>query len=123
MYTISGAASRVLSGTAMAPIQVRSPEIMQGIGNIVQNAASFARREVHIDTRWTSEWSEVEVSDDGPGFDPAQEAQGVHLGLVGMRERVESLGGRLYVAAQVGTGVHITAHLPLQEPKEVAADA
>ena len=55
-------------GPRTAPIQVRSPEIMQGIGNIVQNAASFARREVHIDTRWTSEWSEVEVSDDGPGF-------------------------------------------------------
>lgn len=54
-----------------APIQVRSPEIMQGIGNIVQNAASFARHEVHIDTRWTTEWSEVEVSDDGPGFSEA----------------------------------------------------
>jgi two-component system sensor histidine kinase RegB len=54
-----------------APIQVRSPEIMQGIGNIVQNARSFARREIHIVTRWTTEWSEVEVSDDGPGFSEA----------------------------------------------------
>src|SRR5215470_7957387 len=51
-----------------APIQVRSPEIMQGIGNIVQNAVSFADREIRIATRWTTEWSEVEVSDDGPGF-------------------------------------------------------
>ena len=51
-----------------APIQVRSPEIMQGIGNIVQNAVSFAHREIRIATRWTTEWSEVEVSDDGPGF-------------------------------------------------------
>jgi two-component system sensor histidine kinase RegB len=51
-----------------APIQVRSPEIMQGVGNIVQNAVSFAGHEVHIATRWTTEWSEVEVSDDGPGF-------------------------------------------------------
>ncbi len=51
-----------------APIQVRSPEIMQGVGNIVQNAVSFARREVLIATHWTTEWSEVEVSDDGPGF-------------------------------------------------------
>jgi two-component system sensor histidine kinase RegB len=51
-----------------APIQVRSPEIMQGIGNIVQNAVSFARHEIRIATRWTTEWSEVEVSDDGPGF-------------------------------------------------------
>ena len=54
-----------------APIQVRSPEIMQGMGNIIQNAASFARNEVHIATRWTTEWSEVEVSDDGPGFSEA----------------------------------------------------
>jgi two-component system, sensor histidine kinase RegB len=54
-----------------APIQVRSPEIIQGIGNIVQNAVSFARKEVHIATHWTTEWSEVEVSDDGPGFSEA----------------------------------------------------
>lgn len=54
-----------------APIQVRSPEVMQGVGNIIQNAASFARHEVHIATRWTTEWAEVEVSDDGPGFSEA----------------------------------------------------
>jgi len=53
---------------ATAPTQVRSPELMQGIGNIIQNAASFARQEVHIATRWTTEWAEVEVTDDGPGF-------------------------------------------------------
>lgn len=56
---------------AVAPIQVRSPEIMQGIGNIVQNAVSFARHEIRIATRWTTEWSEVEVLDDGPGFSEA----------------------------------------------------
>jgi two-component system sensor histidine kinase RegB len=44
---------------------------MQGIGNIVQNAISFARQEIHISTRWTTEWSEVGVSDDGPGFSEA----------------------------------------------------
>ncbi|HET6222778.1 MAG TPA: ATP-binding protein, partial [Dongiaceae bacterium] len=51
--------------------QVRSPEFMQGIGNIVQNAVSFARQEVEIRSRWTAAWSEVEVSDDGPGFSEA----------------------------------------------------
>ncbi len=56
---------------ALAPIQVRSPEIMQGIGNIVSNAVSFARHEVRIHTRWSVSWSEVEVSDDGPGFSEA----------------------------------------------------
>ena len=38
---------------------------------IVQNAVSFARHEVRIATRWTTEWSQVEVSDDGPGFSEA----------------------------------------------------
>ena len=56
---------------AIAPIQVRSPEIMQGVGNIVQNAVSFARHEIRIVTRWTADWSEVEVTDDGPGFSDA----------------------------------------------------
>ena len=37
----------------------------------MQNAVSFANHEVHIATRWTTEWSEVEVSDDGPGFSEA----------------------------------------------------
>ncbi|MBV8192973.1 MAG: ActS/PrrB/RegB family redox-sensitive histidine kinase [Alphaproteobacteria bacterium] len=54
-----------------APIQVRSPEVIQGIGNIVQNAVSFARHEVRIVTHWSTDWSEVEVSDDGPGFSQA----------------------------------------------------
>ena len=44
---------------------------MQGIGNIVQNAMSFARHGVRIATHWTVEWSEVEVVDDGPGFSEA----------------------------------------------------
>lgn len=78
---------------ATAPIQIRSPEIMQGIGNIVQNAVSFARREVRVATRWTTEWSEVEVVDDGPGFSEAlldelgtpfistRQGQGGHMGL------------------------------------------
>jgi two-component system sensor histidine kinase RegB len=63
-------AGPVVAGGAptTAPIQVRSPEIMQGIGNIVQNALSFAKSEVHVATRWSTEWSEVEVTDDGPGF-------------------------------------------------------
>ncbi len=69
---ISFEAGPIGEGVPMtAPIQVRSPEIMQGIGNIVQNAVSFARHEIRITTRWTTEWSEVEVSDDGPGFSEA----------------------------------------------------
>jgi signal transduction histidine kinase len=54
----------------------------------------------------------LEVSDAGPGLaDPSKAALDGHLGLVGMRERVESLGGTFSVESGPGQGTHITARL------------
>jgi signal transduction histidine kinase len=57
----------------------------------------------------------VEVSDQGPGFDTAQSIgwEG-HLGLSGMRERVECLGGRFKIESEPGHGTRVIARLPLQ---------
>ena len=58
----------------------------------------------------------VEVSDQGPGFDPGGLAdEGEQLGLTGMRERVESLGGWFCVESEVGQGTRVIAGLPLEE--------
>lgn len=51
-----------------APVMVRGPEFLQGVGNLVQNACSFAQSTVTITTRWTAAWVEIAVEDDGPGF-------------------------------------------------------
>lgn len=57
----------------------------------------------------------VEVADAGPGFDPARvNGAGEHLGLTGMRERAESLGGRFHVASAAGQGTQVVALLPLE---------
>jgi signal transduction histidine kinase len=56
----------------------------------------------------------VEVSDDGRGFDPGERGSG--FGLVGMRERVERLAGRLSVEAAPGRGVTVRADLPAARP-------
>lgn len=48
--------------------------------------------------------------DDGRGFDPAGRKQG--LGLIGLRERVESLGGRFELESAPGSGVRIQATIP-----------
>lgn len=54
----------------------------------------------------------IEVSDQGPGFNWDQvTAQDGHLGLVGMRERVESLGGLFRVESGPGRGTTISARL------------
>ena len=57
----------------------------------------------------------VEVSDRGPGFNKEQSSWwDKHLGLVGMRERVESLGGTFFVESAPGQGTKVTANLSLQ---------
>jgi signal transduction histidine kinase len=58
----------------------------------------------------------VRISDGGPGFEPGTQAQAGHLGMTGMRERVESLGGVFELDAAAGRGTRITARMPLQVP-------
>jgi len=52
------------------------------------------------------------IEDDGVGFDPAAVARGGRLGLVGMRERTEMLGGNLLVESTPATGTTIVAEVP-----------
>ncbi len=54
----------------------------------------------------------VRVQDDGQGFDPSEAPEG--FGLVGMRERVELLGGSLVIDAAPGAGTTVTARLPMR---------
>lgn len=50
----------------------------------------------------------IEVADGGPGFDP-DEVQPTSLGLAGLRERIESLGGTFeLVVTETGTTVRMT---------------
>jgi two-component system, sensor histidine kinase RegB len=46
----------------------RSPEIIHGLNNLIQNAVQFARREVSVTTYWDRMAVTVEIADDGPGF-------------------------------------------------------
>jgi signal transduction histidine kinase len=66
------------------------------------------------------------VTDDGQGFDPettlVEAARGGHLGLVGMHERVQLLGGRTQIDSQPGGPTVISARLP-RYVREPAKDA
>jgi signal transduction histidine kinase len=54
----------------------------------------------------------VRVRDDGQGFDPSAASAG--FGLLGMRERVELLGGSLEIEAAPGAGTTVIARLPVR---------
>jgi signal transduction histidine kinase len=58
----------------------------------------------------------LDVRDDGDGFTPAADGFGPNggLGLRGMRERVEALGGRLAVESAPGRGTTIAVTVPSQ---------
>lgn len=47
-----------------------APEIIHGIGNLVQNAVQFSRQDVDISIRWTDTLAEVVIKDDGGGISP-----------------------------------------------------
>lgn len=50
------------------PVVRRSPEIIHGLGNLLQNALQFARSEVRAGIIWRRDGVEVVIADDGPGF-------------------------------------------------------
>ena len=54
----------------------------------------------------------LEVVDDGGGFDPALPPAAASVGLRGMRERAEALGGNLKVVSRPGGGTTIQALFP-----------
>jgi len=62
---------------------------------------------------------QVEVRDEGKGFDPRGASGEDHLGLEGMRERVEMLGGTFSVWSAPGQGTIVRADLPLSRALSV----
>lgn len=55
---------------------------------------------------------QLRVIDDGIGFDPKQQSSASWLGLVGMRERADAIGGRVYIDSTIGHGTVVTVVVP-----------
>jgi signal transduction histidine kinase len=93
------------------------PEIETALYRIVQesltNVVKHARAEnVSIVLTRKDDRVSVVVEDDGVGFEPGRE-RGDGLGLVGMRERVGLLGGRVTIESRPGAGATFVAEVPL----------
>jgi len=61
----------------------------------------------------------VEVKDSGAGFDPLSVQEDLHLGLVGMRERVELLEGDFVVNSTPGRGTRVKAIIPMDSTEAI----
>ena len=102
-----------LPDQAALPVKITVYRVLQESLNNAYRHAGGANQQIRV--FMDGDLLALEVSDDGPGFLAQQTAApNGHLGLAGMRERVESLGGGFSVKSELGKGTQVTARLPLR---------
>jgi signal transduction histidine kinase len=84
--------------------------VQEGLTNVARHAQA-ATASVLVERRNGAVRAIIE--DDGRGFDPAQ--VGDRLGLYGIRERAELLGGALVVESEPGRGASLFVEIPVAE--------
>jgi len=94
---------------------------------VVQEALNNASHHSGTREQWVrleseSDWVTITVEDHGSGFDVRRESsprgRRPRLGLQGMRERTELLGGTLAVTSSPGNGTIVVARIPLRPGDE-----
>jgi signal transduction histidine kinase len=90
--------------------------VQEGLTNVVKHAAA-ERALVRVEL--AADRLEIEVKDDGRGFDLSGTSRG--FGLVGMRERATLLGGSLEISSASGAGTTVRAVLPAVPPPAAAS--
>jgi PAS domain S-box-containing protein len=100
------------------------PEWEENLLRISQEVVTNALRHsnaTHLKVRLQFEAQDItlELSDDGCGFNPALKRDG--FGLVGMRERVEQMGGHLSIQTAMGAGTTIAITMPLLDNPQSSA--
>ncbi|HVH31705.1 MAG TPA: GAF domain-containing sensor histidine kinase [bacterium] len=87
--------------------------VQEAITNVLKHAGA---RQAWVETSVADGRVRVTVADDGRGFEVTsvpRSREGRRLGLLGMRERAEALGGTLGVSSQPGHGTRIEIVIPV----------
>ena len=82
----------------------------ESINNIVKHSGAT---EAEVEFRFDRDQLFLRVSDDGHGFDLAQESEG--HGLVSMRGRAKEMGARFEMQSSIGKGTTVILKVPLSE--------
>nr|WP_219834412.1 sensor histidine kinase [Paenibacillus sp. R14(2021)] len=103
--------------------EIRLPSAMEaGIYRMVQEAFSNAFKHanpsyVSLEITFQAQMVKIVVKDNGVGFHAdlieSRAKNSVHFGLIGMRERVELLEGRMEIESAIDQGTKITIHIPI----------
>jgi signal transduction histidine kinase len=88
--------------------------VQEGLTNISRHARAtrvLVLLERRVSACGVNDEVRLAIHDDGVGAD--LRAHGTGLGLIGMRERAELLGGQLHIASKSGHGFALIATLPV----------
>jgi signal transduction histidine kinase len=99
-------------------------ELETVVYRVTQEALLNVARHAEAGRLWleldgTGDRVDLEIRDDGAGFEPATSSalvRGGHFGLVAMQERVEMAGGRFQLDTQPGAGVTLRAMFQVAVP-------
>ena len=86
--------------------------VQEALNNIRQHASATW---VDVLVHFSPQWLRVTIRDDGKGFDVQSvmlSSPGRHFGLIGMRERALSIGGKLHVDSVPGRGCLVILEIP-----------
>jgi ligand-binding sensor domain-containing protein len=107
---------RVVAQSATRPLRPLIRDEVYRIGReaLVNAFRHSSASTVEVEVDYASNYLRVMVRDDGRGIDPVvlQTGREGHWGLVGMRERSESIGGKLKLRSRVGAGTEIELVVP-----------
>jgi two-component system, NarL family, sensor kinase len=86
----------------------------EALANVAKHAQARTVR-VHLGRK--PGWAELDVADDGRGFEQGELGAGTegHFGLSAMRERVSAMGGTFQVKSRLGGGTVLSARIPIEE--------
>lgn len=85
--------------------------VQESLTNVLRYAEA---EQVEIVLRRKDDVCEVEVRDNGKGFDTANLSRCNSFGIVGMRERALALGGEVDIVSSPGAGTVLKLRLPLE---------
>jgi signal transduction histidine kinase len=104
-----------VSGKPFVFEQAKVHEVLMVAREALYNAVRHGQpTKVELDAEFEPQRCTVKVSDNGSGFDPAGLAasQNGHYGLLGIRERVERVGGKFTLHSRVGVGTELIIEVP-----------
>ena len=88
--------------------------IQESLTNVARHAQACQVEVLVVQNR---QYIRVEVRDNGKGFEPQQARKG-SLGLLGMHERGQMLGGTVTIDSVPGCGTRVQVHIPIQTNAE-----